>query len=157
MLKWTGPLVFNGIVQTLRVSGEPMIEELSANDLFYRREIHLLKYVDTWLFTPLRSVGIAVPADLGFAGFHLNGPSFGVASLLATGELGPFEVYTTTTEEHLIGDAYSAFNRSTLPLKDAPCNAIGGGEGYFWRRPFHGEKLTLWIYYLCRQLVFIKE
>src|SRR5699024_4660638 len=104
--------------------------------------LKILNYLDSFLLTPMRTIGLPIPETLGWRGFILPNMTFGMTTTVPGGRIGPFEMYHTTEDGHLVGDVYSALGFKTFPLKEPPCNVMKGGEGYFWRRPIVDDKIT---------------
>lgn len=156
-LRFLGPIAYNGIVKALRASGEKLIQDVTAHQLFVSYEVKILKHLELFLFRPLRSIGLPLPDDLGLFGFTLQNQSFGITTTISNVWMGPTEMYHSTEEGHLMGDIYKAYNFRKFPLKAPPCNVMKGGEGYFWKRPITDSKLTIFFYFLCRLFVLKKE
>ncbi|XP_017462183.1 PREDICTED: platelet glycoprotein 4-like, partial [Rhagoletis zephyria] len=156
-MRFFGPLVYNAIVKALQMSGEELITEMTGYQIMISYELKILKYLDMALLSPLRSLGMPIPQELGMWGFVLRNNSFGVTTTPNGGWIGPFEQWHTTEDGHMQGDIYSALHFRSYPLKEPPCDVMEGGEGYFMKRPFRDDKLTFTIFFVCRPLVIKRE
>lgn len=45
----------------------------------------------------------------------------------------------------------------TFPTWKAPCDAVTGGDGVFWRRPVDADRLTMFISVACRLINLVKS
>ncbi len=105
-VSFIGPLVYNGITLALRLSGESLVDRTSARQLIEGKRIEILEYVDLFL-QPIRAIGVPIPKYFGAGGLQLLNHSFGFTTTLASGEVGPMEVYRRTENGHLVGDIFS--------------------------------------------------
>lgn len=103
-VSFLGPLVYNGMTAALRLSGEQLIETITAKQLMEKRKLPILQYLDVFL-APLRAVGVPVPDFYkGFMG--ISNHAFGIATTGGAFEVGPYEAYRRTEKGHTAGHIF---------------------------------------------------
>lgn len=171
-LGFTKPIVYNVLVTALRVSGEEIIEERAASEIFIGRKIAILDMLESMLLQPIRNRGIPIP-ELGLGNFKIRNATFGFAALIKDVDFGPYEVWRRTEKGHIAtqfvsykGKPYVLFLKSfetqslqfiirTLPNFLPPCNRVHGSEGILWGRNVNSKRLVLYNHLACRTLTMV--
>ena len=99
-LSFMSPVVFNIAVALLRASGENIVERRSAKDLLDGRKINLVTILEKVL-SPIREMGLPIP-KFGVGFYTLNQEAFGFVHIRKESEFGPYEVYTSTKDNHYV-------------------------------------------------------
>lgn len=98
--------MYNIVNGALRVTGENLIERITAREMIDGKPIRILRIFGS-LLEPLRQLGLPIEKYFGVNGLKLSNHSFGWISTMSSGEIGPFEVYRRTENGHLVGEFHS--------------------------------------------------
>ncbi|KAH9406321.1 Alpha mannosidase, middle domain [Tyrophagus putrescentiae] len=149
-----GFAVYNAMTHALTLSGEQLIETITARQLMEKRKLPILQYLDLFL-APIRAVGVPVPDfHKGFMG--ISNHAFGIATSGGAFEIGPYEAWRRSEDGHVAGHIFKYGDGITEYSQfKAPCNRLGGSEAIFFRRPQQEKFVYLYMaHQLCRVLRF---
>ncbi len=99
-----GFAVYNAMTHALTLSGEQLIETITARQLMEKRKLPILQYLDLFL-APIRAVGVPVPDfHKGFMG--ISNHAFGIATSGGAFEIGPYEAWRRSEDGHVAGHIF---------------------------------------------------